>query len=85
MVLAQNAQSEKESLIGIMGAIREGIIYRNHGRTNWCSGAGARWLLDRAQRSPSCMPMRAARYDVAGRVASSPGRGVALAARHGCA
>ena len=62
---------------GAKCAIREGIIDRNHGRTNWCSGAGARWLLDRAQRSPSCMPMRAARYDVAGRVASSPGRGVA--------
>ena len=49
---------------GAKCAIREGIIDRNHGRTNWCSGAGARWLLDRAQRSPSCMPMRAARYAV---------------------
>jgi hypothetical protein len=46
---------------------------RNQGRTNWCSGASARWLLVRVQHSPSCMPMRAARYDVAGRVTSSPG------------
>ena len=30
---------------GAKCAIREGIIDRNHGRTNWCSGAGARWLL----------------------------------------
>lgn len=49
-------------------------LRKNQGRTKWCSGAGARWLLVRAQHSPSCMPMRGARYDAAGRVASSPGR-----------
>lgn len=49
-------------------------LRKNQGRTKWCSGAGARWLLVRAQHSPPCMPMRGARYDAAGRVASSPGR-----------
>jgi hypothetical protein len=66
VVLAQNAQSEKESLIGIMGA-RIGAVVPVPGG---CCGS-------RAAQSVLHAHARCAVYDVAGRVTSSPVRGVA--------